>query len=281
MKCPNCGFETESAFCQMCGTKISEALHTPNNETTETEYTSPLPHCLLCLQRHCIAGSAAFRQERATPGHATPRPVNSTRSSCSSCCSCTTMPIRTDTPAASASCSLPERVPHCSPPGGRTGGCAVCPAGRGPLPSSRSRPWLSASCPVCTPWPLLPPTAFWQLCSIPPLGPCPNATARRWSPDGRSLPQHLPCPIATIIAQGCRMMRTAAAPTYPHTIIINNIDEYGKQEKNAGHGAGTNGGFRLPQGKSRRTKDENGSLLRPVGQGDGRIRLFVFEAPGL
>ena len=43
-------------------------------------YTSPLPHCLLCLQRHCIAGSAAFRQERATPGHATPRPVNSTRS---------------------------------------------------------------------------------------------------------------------------------------------------------------------------------------------------------
>lgn len=28
------------------------------------------------------------------------------------------------------------------------------------LPSSRSRPWLSASCPVCTPWPLLPPTAF-------------------------------------------------------------------------------------------------------------------------
>ena len=43
MKCPNCGFETESAFCQMCGTKISEALHTQNNETTETEYTSPLP----------------------------------------------------------------------------------------------------------------------------------------------------------------------------------------------------------------------------------------------
>lgn len=43
MKCPNCGFETESAFCQMCGTKISEALHTPNNETTETEYISPLP----------------------------------------------------------------------------------------------------------------------------------------------------------------------------------------------------------------------------------------------
>ena len=40
MKCPNCGFETESAFCQMCGTKISEALHTQNNETTETEYTS-------------------------------------------------------------------------------------------------------------------------------------------------------------------------------------------------------------------------------------------------
>ena len=43
MKCPNCGFETESAFCQMCGTKISEALHTQSNETTETEYTSPLP----------------------------------------------------------------------------------------------------------------------------------------------------------------------------------------------------------------------------------------------
>ena len=43
MKCPNCGFETESAFCQMCGTNISEALHTPNNETTETEYISPLP----------------------------------------------------------------------------------------------------------------------------------------------------------------------------------------------------------------------------------------------
>lgn len=43
MKCPNCGFETESAFCQMCGTKISEALHTQNNETTETEYILPLP----------------------------------------------------------------------------------------------------------------------------------------------------------------------------------------------------------------------------------------------
>lgn len=43
MKCPNCGFETESAFCQMCGTKISEALHTQSNETTETEYISPLP----------------------------------------------------------------------------------------------------------------------------------------------------------------------------------------------------------------------------------------------
>ena len=43
MKCPNCGFETESAFCQMCGKKISEALHTQNNETTETDYTSPLP----------------------------------------------------------------------------------------------------------------------------------------------------------------------------------------------------------------------------------------------
>lgn len=25
---------------------------------------------------------------------------------------------------------------------------------------------------------------LWQLCSIPPLGPCPNATARRWSPTG-------------------------------------------------------------------------------------------------
>ena len=43
MKCPNCGFETESAFCQMCGMKISEALHTQNNETTETEYTTLLP----------------------------------------------------------------------------------------------------------------------------------------------------------------------------------------------------------------------------------------------
>lgn len=39
MKCPNCGFETESAFCQMCGTKISETLQTQGNETTETEYT--------------------------------------------------------------------------------------------------------------------------------------------------------------------------------------------------------------------------------------------------
>ena len=27
----------------MCGTKISEALHTQNNETTKTEYISPLP----------------------------------------------------------------------------------------------------------------------------------------------------------------------------------------------------------------------------------------------
>lgn len=43
MKCPNCGFETESAFCQMCGTKIPETLQTQSNETTETEYTSPLP----------------------------------------------------------------------------------------------------------------------------------------------------------------------------------------------------------------------------------------------
>lgn len=86
-----------------------------------------------------VLTAALYSRKRRFPagegdaGHATPRPVNSTRSSCSSCCSCTTMPIRTDTPAASASCSLPERVPHCSPPGGRTGGCAVCPAGRGPF----------------------------------------------------------------------------------------------------------------------------------------------------
>ena len=209
------------------------------------------------------------------------KPVNSTRSSCSSCCSCTTMPIRTDTPAASASCSLPERVPHCSPPGGRTGGCAVCPAGRGPLPSSRSRPWLSASCPVCTPWPLLPPTAFWQLCSIPPLGPCPNATARRWSPDGRSLPQHLPCPIATIIAQGCRMMRTAAAPTYPHTIIINNIDEYGKQEKNAGTVLAQMEVFDYLKEKVGERKTRTEAYCDLLDKANGRIRLFVFEAPGL
>lgn len=51
MKCPNCGFETESAFCQMCGTKISEALYTQSNETTETEYTSPLPRQALNRRR--------------------------------------------------------------------------------------------------------------------------------------------------------------------------------------------------------------------------------------
>ena len=43
MKCPNCGFETESAFCQMCGIKISEAMQTQKNEPIEIEYTSPLP----------------------------------------------------------------------------------------------------------------------------------------------------------------------------------------------------------------------------------------------
>ena len=43
MKCPNCGFETESAFCQMCGTKISETMQTQKNEPIEIEYTSPLP----------------------------------------------------------------------------------------------------------------------------------------------------------------------------------------------------------------------------------------------
>lgn len=43
MKCPNCGFETDSAFCQMCGTKIPETMQTPQNEPIETEYTSPLP----------------------------------------------------------------------------------------------------------------------------------------------------------------------------------------------------------------------------------------------
>ena len=43
MKCPNCGFETESVFCQMCGTKISETVQKQSNETVETEYTSPLP----------------------------------------------------------------------------------------------------------------------------------------------------------------------------------------------------------------------------------------------
>lgn len=70
-----------------------------------------------------VLTAALYSRKRRFPagegdaGHATPRPVNSTRSFCSSCCSCTTMPIRTDTPAASASCSLPERVPHCSPPG--------------------------------------------------------------------------------------------------------------------------------------------------------------------
>lgn len=92
-----------------------------------------------------VLTAALYSRKRRFPagegdaGHATPRPVNSTRSSCSSCCSCTTMPIRTDTPAASASCSLPERVPHCSPPGGRTGGCAVCPAGPRALCRARAR----------------------------------------------------------------------------------------------------------------------------------------------
>lgn len=43
MKCPNCGFETESAFCQMCGTKISETEQMQSNEPIEIEYTAPLP----------------------------------------------------------------------------------------------------------------------------------------------------------------------------------------------------------------------------------------------
>ncbi len=41
MKCPNCGFETDSAFCQMCGTKIPETAQ--ENEPIESEYTSPMP----------------------------------------------------------------------------------------------------------------------------------------------------------------------------------------------------------------------------------------------
>lgn len=43
MKCPNCGFETESAFCQMCGTKIPASVQEQKNEPIETEYTSSLP----------------------------------------------------------------------------------------------------------------------------------------------------------------------------------------------------------------------------------------------
>lgn len=43
MKCPNCGFETDSVFCQMCGTKISETMQTQKHEPIEIEYTSPLP----------------------------------------------------------------------------------------------------------------------------------------------------------------------------------------------------------------------------------------------
>lgn len=43
MKCPNCGFETDSVFCQMCGTKIHETMQTQKNEPIEIEYTSPLP----------------------------------------------------------------------------------------------------------------------------------------------------------------------------------------------------------------------------------------------
>lgn len=43
MKCPNCGFETDSVFCQMCGTKILETMQTQKNEPIEIEYTSPLP----------------------------------------------------------------------------------------------------------------------------------------------------------------------------------------------------------------------------------------------
>lgn len=43
MKCPNCGFETDSVFCQMCGTKIPETMQAQKNEPIEIEYTSPLP----------------------------------------------------------------------------------------------------------------------------------------------------------------------------------------------------------------------------------------------
>ena len=43
MKCPNCGFETDSVFCQMCGTKIPETMQTQKNKPIEIEYTSPLP----------------------------------------------------------------------------------------------------------------------------------------------------------------------------------------------------------------------------------------------
>ena len=47
MKCPNCGFEANENFCQMCGTKMIEEVQPPTPATTEStrpineEYSSP------------------------------------------------------------------------------------------------------------------------------------------------------------------------------------------------------------------------------------------------
>ena len=62
------------------------------------------------------------------------------------------------------------------------------------------------------------PIFFWQPCSIPPFGSCPNARTRGHFPDGQSIPECCQNPITTIITQICRMKRTAATLTYPHNM---------------------------------------------------------------
>lgn len=62
------------------------------------------------------------------------------------------------------------------------------------------------------------PIFFWQPCSIPPFGSCPNARIRTHFPDGQSIPECCQNPITRIITQICRMKRTAATLIYPHNM---------------------------------------------------------------
>ncbi len=231
-----------------------------------------------------VLTAALYSRKRRFPAgegdarHATPRPVNSTRSSCSSCCSCTTMPIRTDTPAASASCSLP-------------GVCRIVllPAD-GPVAARFVRPAAAFAelalaavaigfVPGLYPWPLLPPTAFGS--SVLSLRAGHVRMRRQGGGAGRAEP-----PATSAVPH--RYDHRAGLPhdadggssdisARLSSIISTNMENKKECRPRCWH----KWRFSTTSRKSRRTKDENGSLLRPVGQGDGRIRLFVFEAPGL